>query len=278
LYENRKTLFGGSSAPAGTPAAAPAATPAAKGAKPTAQPPEGSEDKTASATPIDIRKIMRFGSNSGTQQNFEGLTPVFKDAVIAAATEYNSATGSRIMINSAKRSAEDQKRLYDETVAAGRPGVGPTGKVVGKPGRSLHEKGEAVDIQNYEDPRAIAAFNKQGLSQKVPKDPVHFQANDGAMLDGPKSGYPVAGTMHGPEAILPLKPDSLIAKLINTTEAQFKQEMTTTNNTTTTSSKDITSQIMEDMYVMMEEKFDAMLDALEAGNSTADKLLKSSRV
>ena len=84
--------------------------------------------------------------------------------------------------------------------------------------------------------------------------------------------------MHGPEAILPLKPDSLIAKLINTTEAQLKQEMTTNNNNTTTSSKDITSQIMEDMYAMMEEKFDAMLDALEAGNSTADKLLKSSRV
>jgi hypothetical protein len=74
---------------------------------------------------------------------------------------------------------------------------------VAKPGRSLNEKGEAVDIQQYQDPAAVAAFNKQGLSQKVPNDPVHFQAQDGGVFDGPKSGYDV--TLHGNEAVIPLK-------------------------------------------------------------------------
>jgi hypothetical protein len=245
-------------------------------AKPTSRPPEGSDNDGAKK--VEVAKILKFGTGSGSQQNFEGLTPTFKDAVTAAASEYNSVTGNKITINSAKRDSADQQRLYDESVAAGRPGRGPTGMAIGKPGHSLHEKGEAVDIQNYNDNLAVSAFNRQGLLQKVPNDPVHFQAMKGAMLNGPMSGYPVAGTMHGPEAIMPLKPDSIIAKLINTSEAQLKQEMTTNNNINSTSSNDNTSQIMEDLYAMMEEKFDTMINALEDGNNTADKLLKYSRV
>ena len=259
---------GGSATPTPTPTVSPA--------KPTSQPPEGSGNDGAKK--VEVAKILKFGTGSGSQQNFEGLTPTFKDAVTAAASEYNSVTGNKITINSAKRDSADQQRLYDESVAAGRPGRGPTGMAIGKPGHSLHEKGEAVDIQNYNDNLAVSAFNRQGLLQKVPNDPVHFQAMNGAMLNGPKSGYPVAGTMHGPEAIMPLKPDSIIAKLINTSEAQLKQEMTTNNNINSTSSNDNTSQIMEDLYAMMEEKFDTMINALEDGNNTADKLLKYSRV
>jgi hypothetical protein len=44
------------------------------------------------AKAVDLAKIMKFGTNSGTQQNFEALDSTFKDAVIAAATEYNSVT------------------------------------------------------------------------------------------------------------------------------------------------------------------------------------------
>jgi hypothetical protein len=61
-----------------------------------------------------------------------------------------------------------------------------------------------VDIQNYTDPKAVAALNSAGLRQTVPKDPVHFQlqAADGGVFSGPDSGYPAA--LHGEEAVIPL--------------------------------------------------------------------------
>ena len=251
-----------------------------KTTKPTSQQPEGSENGTESASKtVDLAKIMKFGSGSGTQDNFEALNSTFKDAVVAAATEYNSVTGNKLTINSAKRDPEDQQRLWDESVAAGRPGKGPTGMAIGKPGRSLHEKGEAVDIQNYKDPDAVAALNKQGLTQKVPGDPVHFQALNGGIMDGADSGYPVEGTMHGREAIIPLNPDSIITKLLDTSESQLKQEMNNNNITTTTNnSSDATAEIIMALHEMMEEKFDAMIDILEDGNNHTEKLVKFSAV
>ena len=247
-----------------------------RSSKPISLPPEGSENSTGSATKaVDLTKIMKFGNNSGTQQNFEGLDTTFKNAVIAAAKDYNATTGNKIQINSAKRDSADQIRLYDETIAAGREGKGPTGMVVAKPGRSPHEKGHAVDIQNYKDPDAVSAMNKQGLTQKVPNDPVHFQAGDGGIMSGSTSGYPVEGTMHGREAIIPLNPNSIITKLLDSNETQLKSEINTTNNS---SSTDDSNQIMADLYTMMEEKFDAMIDALEDGNSQTEKLVKFSAV
>ena len=75
-----------------------------------------------------------------------------------------------------------------------------------KPGTSKHEKGLAIDIQNYKDPAAVAAMNKQGLFQTVmPSDPVHFtlpKAEEGAAFSGPDSGY--QATLHGTEAVIPL--------------------------------------------------------------------------
>jgi hypothetical protein len=281
VYQNREKIFG--SKPA-TGASAPAATPVAmgnegnRGAKPTPQPPEGSEDKTVSAKSVDLGKILKFGSNSGSKENFEGLNSTFKDAVIAAATEYNSVTGNMILINSAKRSSEDQKRLYDETVAAGRPGIGPTGKVVGKPGRSLHEKGQAVDIQNYEDPVDFAAFNKQGLSQKVPNDPVHFQASDGAMVSGPPSGYPVEATFHGNEIVAPLDPDSILTKLSKMSASEMEKPTSINTSSNSTTENIISSNAeMIDLMKMFVEKMDDFIDAQSDSNSIQTELLQYSK-
>ena len=244
--------------------------------KPTPQPPEGSEDKNASANSVDLANILKFGTNTGSRENFEDLEPTFKDAVIAAATEYNAVTGKMIMINSAKRDPDDQQRLWDETVKAGRPGIGPTGKTVGKPGRSLHEKGKAVDIQNYEDPDAIAAFNKQGLSQKVPNDPVHFQASGGAMVSGPKSGYPVEATFHGNEIVAPLDPNSIIAKMLTSTPEQAANMAN--QNASTTSSTPENNGLTLEVFTMLAEKLDTMINMLSTSNDTQEQLLKYSRV
>lgn len=145
----------------------------------------------------NLNDLFDFGSASGSKSNFEQMEAGFKNAVIRAAEEYNATTGKKMRINSAKRDSEDQERLYNAWIARGK-----TGMPVGRPGTSRHEHGIAVDIQNYGDPKAVAAMNNQGLYQKVPNDPVHFQFANGGISTGPRSGY--LATLHGPEAIVPL--------------------------------------------------------------------------
>jgi LAS superfamily LD-carboxypeptidase LdcB len=144
---------------------------------PAAAPPAGGGGAAAGAVSAGA---FKFTSKSGSEQSFQALTPGFKTRVIAAATEYHAKTGKAIQINSAKRDPNDQQRLWDESVKAGRPGRGPGGMPIAKPGRSRHEKGTAVDIQNFKDSIAVAAMNRQGLSQGVPGDPVHFQLGTGS--------------------------------------------------------------------------------------------------
>ena len=242
-----------------------------RGSKPTSQPPEGSKDINASAKPVDLAKILKFGTGSGSKENFEDLEPTFKDAVIAAATEYNSVTGKMIQINSAKRDSDKQKELHDAWVAGGKQGM-----PVAAPGRSLHEKGKAIDIQNYKDPDAIAAMNNQGLSQKVPNDPVHFQASGGAMVSGPKSGYPVEATFHGNEIVAPLDPNSIIAKMLTSTPEQAANMAN--QNTVTTNNTPENSGITLEVFTMLAEKLDTMITMLSTSNDTQEELLKYSRV
>jgi hypothetical protein len=203
----------------GPPPAAPAAPTAspAGGTAPTTAPtrslsPQPLEGEAGKDKETDLSKILKFTERSGSKSAFEGLDAGFKAAVVEAAKQYNAVTGNPIQINSAKRDPADQERLYNETVEAGRPGIGPTGMKVAKPGRSLHERGHAVDIQQYKDPAAVAAFNAQGLFQKVPNDPVHFQAKDGGVFDGPDSGYNNI-TLHGTEAVIPLKNGAVPVRL-----------------------------------------------------------------
>lgn len=149
------------------------------------------------------QSLLEFDNQgSGTQQNFSRLDQRIQDAVLTAAAEYNQLTNGRLKINSGYRDPADQRRLYEESVRAGRPGVGPTGMPIASPGSSSHERGLAVDIQQYNDPAAVAALNKAGLFQRVANDPVHFSMNSGGIASGPKSGY--QATLHGTEAVVPL--------------------------------------------------------------------------
>ena len=198
---------GGAAAPAAAGGAAPTggAAPAAPaaGAAPTA--PEA-EPTSGPSAKVPVEKTLAFTGKSGSKSNFEGLDSAIKDRVTMAAEQYNAATGGKITVNSAKRETEDQQRLWDESIEAGRPGISPTGMPMAKPGTSKHEKGLAIDIQNYKDPAAVTAMNKQGLFQTVmPSDPVHFtlpKAEEGAAFSGPDSGY--QATLHGTEAVIPL--------------------------------------------------------------------------
>jgi hypothetical protein len=205
-----------STAGGGRGSVAPPAAGAAPAAPTTAQPvslsPQPLEGEGGKDAGVKLEDVLKFTARSGSQQAFEGLDNNFKKAVIAAAEQYKTATGKPIQINSAKRDPADQERLYEETIKLGTPGIGPTGMKVAKPGRSLHERGHAVDIQQYKDSAAIAAFNAQGLFQKVPNDPVHFQASEGGVFSGPESGYDNI-TLHGTEAVIPLKNGAVPVRL-----------------------------------------------------------------
>ena len=162
------------------------------------------ELKTSAVGSAKPEDVLEFSGASGSRENFDGLSGDMKGALLSAGQQYFEQTKQKLKMNSGFRSPEKQKEMYDKTVEAGTPGVGVGGMPVAQPGSSLHEKGQAVDIQNYMDPKAVAALNSAGLRQTVPKDPVHFQlqAADGGVFTGPDSGYPAA--LHGEEAVIPL--------------------------------------------------------------------------
>jgi len=102
-----------------------------------------------------------------------GLSREFASALVAAQKAY----GKPIHFTSLYRSYEKQKKLWDDSFAAGTPGRGPTGLPIAKPGSSAHEKGIAADISRNQanDPDLIAALKSQGITKNVPNDPVHFE-------------------------------------------------------------------------------------------------------
>ena len=229
----------------------------------------------APGLPKTSESLFTFGSRSGSKSNFEQLSDSIRTRIITAAKDFNSMTGSKIAINSAKRDSEDQQRLWDESEKAGRAGFTDKGMPIGKPGTSKHERGLAVDIQNYNDPTAVAAMNKQGLFQTVPKDPVHFEmARFGGVFSGPTSGYPVM--LHGEEVAMP-KPQ--FDELANSAK---KESVTTafseSTNMSTSNSSESSSAILQELVGLMESKFDQMISQLSTGNDISDKLLRNSMV
>jgi hypothetical protein len=153
--------------------------------------------------------LIQFTTGSGSQQAFNNLQPEIQRALMGAAGQYLEQTGKKLILNSASRTQEKQKELYDAYVARGK-----TGMPAAPPGSSLHESGRAVDIeQGKNDRAAISALNNAGLFQTVmPKDPVHFTPRGGPPEDGgyayggiatgPKTGY--QAMLHGTEAVVPL--------------------------------------------------------------------------
>ena len=231
----------------------PAPPPPAPTAAPAATPVSSTQPSTG-----DLANLLKFTGNTGSQSNFNELNAQLKQAVIQAGAEYNKVTGKNLIINSAKRDPEDQKRLYDETVAAGRPGIGPSGMAVGKPGHSLHERGMAVDIQQGKgDQVAIELLNKQNLYQKVPKDPVHFQfsAREGGVLSGPKSGY--SAQLHGDEAVVPLSGGRTIPVEMPALTASMNGQI--------------------NMMQLQSEQLEELIELMRSNNGISSKILQASK-
>ncbi len=145
---------------------------------------------------------------------------------------------------------------------------------IGKPGRSKHERGLAVDIQNYNDPTAVAAMNKQGLFQTVPRDPVHFEAaSTGAMFTGPSEGYFVQ--LHGKEFVGNEEQINAIKKLLDMVEEQGLDEPSELENID--SGDEDSALIIEKFTTMLESKTDELIDKIKFGNRVDTDLLNYSQ-
>ena len=194
--------------------------------------------------------VLIYGRDSGSKANFDKLNTEFKARVVQAAQEYYDLTGGKkkIKINSAFRDPKKQQELYDAWVEGGKKG-----RPVAKPGRSRHERGLAVDIQNYNDPMAIQAFNKFGLYKDVPNDKVHFQARSartgGIFKEPNNSKYEIE--LHGDEVVA----DVVGNKIQNPFTSREK------------------IQILKRLASMTGDRLDLMIDALSSTTGTQRKLV-----
>ena len=200
----------------------------------------------------DALSLLSFGNESGTRESFLQLDSDIQQKVLAAAVDYNQQTGNKLRINSAMRSFEKQQELYDAYIS------GKSKFPAAKPGTSLHESGRAIDIeQGKNDAVAIASLIKQGLSQPIKNDPVHFQARTGGIFRGPSTGYNVE--LHGDEMVIPAN-DGVSKQALNT--SVFNQD---------------TSMIgdLMDMFQTMQYKYDQMIDLLSRQADNGDKLVQA---
>jgi hypothetical protein len=216
--------------------------------------------KTADREVITPEKVLDFGDKSGDREHFAKLDLGLRERVLVAANDYFKKTNKKLKVNSAVRDSEDQQRLWDETVKAGREGIGPTGMLVAKPGTSKHELGNAVDIQQGKgDSDALTALKAAGLKQPFPdKDPVHFeQARTGGIFKGPSSGYLVE--MHGEEEVKP----------VNSTEVTKSPLGTASND------NDKSYDAMMTMFGQMISRLDEVINLLDDGNNYNKKLVNA---
>jgi hypothetical protein len=230
--------------------------------------------KAAKDSTASISELLKFTSGTGSETNFKELDNDIQRRILAAAEDYKSITGKLLQVNSAKRDPADQQRLYDETIKLGTPGIGPNGMAVGKPGKSRHERGQAVDIQQGKgDDKAISALNKQGLVQGVPGDPVHFQLpqlENGAVTSG--ASVAMIGEGKRPEVLAPFDPNSLLAKMLLAPASDTIAQTSAVNNTNT-----MDNSILVDLMQMISDKLDDVIIALESGNDTSAEILQYSQ-
>lgn len=147
-----------------------------------------------------------FGGGGGlTGKPTTGLEPDFLEKLQRAAGEYQQLTGQPINIVSAKRTTEEQAKLYADFQA------GKSKFPAAPPGQSRHESGRAVDVplETANKLDSMGLLSKHGLSRPVPDDPIHIQGQGGfrGRLSGPMSGYKPNIRMHGDEE-LSIRPSS----------------------------------------------------------------------
>lgn len=115
---------------------------------------------------INPSDVLEFTGRSGDQNHFNLLEPETKQAILSAAQEYKQTTGQKLIINSARRTREEQQVLWNNRHTNPNP--------VAPPGTSNHESGWSVDIGQRGDPTAKSILEKHGMIWFGAGDPVHY--------------------------------------------------------------------------------------------------------
>ena len=115
---------------------------------------------------FDPKTLKTIISNGHTFQ----VSPVIYDAFRRADAAMFAATGKHIIINSAYRSTLKQAQLYRELKAKN-----PKARVA-FPGKSFHERGQAIDVQNWQ--AAEPFLRAQGFLNPLKNDKVHFSIGE----------------------------------------------------------------------------------------------------
>ena len=109
--------------------------------------------------------LSRFAPSTRLQITSNAVLPYLH---ATAKTDLTSvAATTTVQVNSAFRTVAQQYLLY-RWYQLGRCGI----TAAATPGRSNHESGRALDLQNYSS--VISAMGARGWSHDVPGDPVHF--------------------------------------------------------------------------------------------------------
>ena len=130
-------------------------------------------------------------------------------------------------------------------------------------------------VKDLTDSQLRNLVKKQAIWEGF-KQGIEVSAKDGALLNGPMSGYPVKLTAHGSEAVVPLDPNTLLGKLAR--EPISKDSNPTTNLIAESSSAESLGSYIVALQDMMQSKMELLISAIEDGNDTSDKILQYSRV
>lgn len=98
------------------------------------------------------------------------VSPVIYEPLKRADAAMYAATGKHIQINNAYRSTETQAALYKKLKAEN-----PAARVA-PPGKSFHERGQAIDVQNWQEAQRF--LRAQGFSNPLEDDKIHFSIGE----------------------------------------------------------------------------------------------------
>lgn len=133
--------------------------------KPETKPPDGSIERDRARSRYTLPTglmVLQVGGKKVT------AAPELADALEAANQDMLAATGKPILVTSSFRTKEQQQKLYDE--------LKPKGARVATPGKSFHERGMAIDVQNWKE--AEPFLRKYGLANDLADDKVHFSMGE----------------------------------------------------------------------------------------------------
>ena len=255
-------------------AAQPGTRPAPSAPAGPSAPTRGAGQQGALAPKTDVSSLIKFqGDALGNREHYAALDSGVRENFERMIAEY----GKPVQINAAMRDMEEQRKMY-ENAKPGPDGkrYNEKGNPVAPPGASKHNYGRALDLnsQQVKELDTMGLLAKYGFNT-IANDPPHIEmARFGGMFSGPDSGYPVM--LHGKEAVIPQQQlESIKSVLEKVTKESLPSNLTPT---VAPANKDESVDVLKDLYNIMSEKLDAIVDKLSSGNDTRQELLQYSRV